>query len=65
VIARIAVAASRLCPVECQSSGGRARRQRVWNDRSTTGGFHCPLSRSLPAIPAARGRERNIKWTVI
>jgi len=29
VLARIAVAASRLCPVECQSSGGRARRQRA------------------------------------
>ena len=35
------------------------------NERSTTGGFHCPLSRSLPAIPAARGRERNIKRTVV
>ena len=37
----------------------------VRNERSTTGGFVCPLSRSLPAIPAARGRERNIKRTVI
>jgi len=35
------------------------------NERSTTGGFPCPLSRSLPAIPAAQGRERNIKRTVI
>jgi len=35
------------------------------DERSTTGGFHCPLSRSCPAIPAAPGRERNIKRTVI
>jgi len=40
-------------------------RTRLWNERSTTGGLRCPLSRSLPAIPAARGRERNIKRTVI
>jgi len=38
---------------------------RFGNERSITGGFHCPLSRSLPAIPAARGRERNIQRTVI
>jgi len=34
-------------------------------ERSIAGGFHRPLSRSLPAIPAARGRARNIKRTVI
>jgi len=38
---------------------------RLRNERSTTGGFHCPLSRSPPAIPTARCRERNIKKTVI
>jgi len=43
-----------------EGGGGQLR-----NERSTTGGFHCPLSRSLPAIPAARGWERNIERTAI
>jgi len=38
----------------------RLRNERLRNERSITGGFFCPLSRSLPAIPAARGRGRNI-----
>jgi len=41
-------------------SPGLLRNERLRNERSITGGFFCPLSRSLPAIPAARGRGRNI-----
>jgi len=40
-------------------------KDKLRNERSTTGGFHCPLLRSLSAISAARGRERNINRTVI
>ncbi|MEM6980198.1 MAG: GTPase, partial [Planctomycetota bacterium] len=35
------------------------------NERSITGKLFSPLSRSLPAIPAARGRERQFGTTVI
>ena len=41
------------------------RLRTVRNEQSITGGFRCPHSRSLPAIPAMRGRARNINRTVI
>jgi len=46
------------CQLRCieQFNCGKAGKPSVFrNERSTTGGFPCPLSRSLPAIPTARG----------
>jgi len=37
-------------------NASNAALQRLRNERSIAGVFHCPLSRSLQAIPAARGR---------
>jgi len=51
-------------PFAADRSERRDGRQRR-NERSTTGGFPCPLSRSPPAIPAMRGGRKISKGQLL